>query len=79
MFVKRVCPHKLKCHCDLDLETPFNRGQLLVMTNHHTKLEDPWAISSLVIDQTRFVYGPTNMCKAMYPLFFEGGHKYKQR
>ena len=37
----------------------FNRGQLLVMTNHHTKLEEPLAISSLVIDRTRFVYGPT--------------------
>ena len=22
------------------------------MTNHHTKLEDPWAMSSLVIDRT---------------------------
>ena len=21
------------------------------MTNHHTKLEDPWAMSSLIIDQ----------------------------
>ena len=24
------------------------------MTNHHTKLEDPWAMSSLVIDRTTF-------------------------
>ena len=40
-----------------DLESPNSvRGHLLVMTNHHTKLEDPWAMSSLVIDQTRFVY-----------------------
>ena len=30
------------------------------MTNHHTKLKDPLAMSSLVIDQTRFVYGPTD-------------------
>ena len=30
------------------------------MKNNHTKLNDPWAISSLVIDQTRYVYGPTN-------------------
>ena len=30
------------------------------MTNNQTKLEDPWAVSSLVIDQTRFVYGPTD-------------------
>ena len=55
-------------------------GHLLVMTNHHNKLEDPWSMSSLVIDRTRFVYGPTdqltdrrtNICKAIYPLFFEG-------
>ena len=39
----------------------FNRGHLLVMTNPRTKLEDPWATSSLVIDQTRFVYGPTDL------------------
>ena len=49
------------------------------MTNHHTKLEDPWAMSYLVIDQTRFVYGPTDqpteMCKTIYPHFFEGRHK----
>ena len=38
----------------------FNRVHLVVMTNHHTKLEDPWAMSSLVIDWTRFVYGPTD-------------------
>ena len=53
------------------------------MTNHHTKLKNPWAFSSLVIDQTRFVYGRTdgqqmdtmtNMYKAINPLFFEGGH-----
>ena len=64
MFVKHVCPLKLKCHCDLDLSPRnprFNRGHLLVMTNHHTKVENPWAMSSLVIDRTRFAYGP------MYP------------
>ena len=57
------------------------------MTNHHTVSEDPWAMSSLVIDPTRFIYGqtdlPTNMYKAIYhnffegalhPHFFEGGH-----
>ena len=38
----------------------FNRGQLLVMTNHHTKLEDPWAMNSLFIDRTRFVYECTD-------------------
>ena len=31
------------------------------MTNHHTKFEDPWAMSSLVIDHTRFVNGPTDL------------------
>ena len=39
-----------------DLETPNSIG--VIMTNHRTKLEDPWAMSSLIIDQTRFVYGP---------------------
>ena len=29
------------------------------MTNHNTKLEDPWSTSSLVIDRTRLVHGPT--------------------
>ena len=28
------------------------------MTNHHTKLEDPWAMRFLVIDRTSFVDGP---------------------
>ena len=37
----------------------FNKGHLLVMTNHHTKFEDPWAMSSLVIGRTRFVYRRT--------------------
>ena len=30
------------------------------MTNHHIKLEDPRAMSSLVIDQPKFGYRPTN-------------------
>ena len=34
------------------------------MTNHNTKLEDPWTMSSLLIDRTRFVYGPTNINSA---------------
>ena len=38
----------------------FNRGHLLVMTNHNTKLEDSWAMSSLVIDRTMFVNGPAD-------------------
>ena len=45
MFLKHVCPPKLNCHCDLNLwprNPKFNRGCLLVMTNHYTKLEDPW-------------------------------------
>ena len=28
-------------------------------------------MSSQVIDRTRFVYGQTNMCKAIYPHFFK--------
>ena len=70
-------PPKLKCHCDLDLwsRNPiFNRGHLLFMTNHHTKLEDPWAINSVDIDRTRFVYGPTNIYNTIYSLFSEGEH-----
>ena len=85
-IMKHVCPPKLKCHCDLDFRPrnpKFSRCHLLVMTNHHTKLEDPWAMSFLVIDQTRFVYrrtdlptdGLTDMCKAIYPHFFKGEHK----
>ena len=30
------------------------------MTNDHKKFEDPWTMSSLVIDRTRLVYRPTN-------------------
>ena len=73
----------LKCHCDLDLcprNPKFNRGHLLVMNKHHTKLEDPWVMSSLVIARTRFVYGPTDVptdrttsAKQYTPHFFEGG------
>ena len=52
---------KLKCHLDLWPRNPkFSGGHLLVMTKHHTKLEDPRAMSSVVIDRTRFVYGPTD-------------------
>ena len=43
---------------------------------HHTKLENPWVMSSLVIDRARFVYGPAEMCKPIYPHFFEEGHYY---
>ena len=43
------------------LDLKFKRDHLLVMTNHHTKLEDP--MCSVVIDRTRFVNGPTDMCK----------------
>ena len=67
MFVKHACPPKLKCHCDLDLwprNPKFNRGHLLVKTNHHTKVEDAWAMSSLVIDRTKFVYGQTDRLKS---------------
>ena len=85
---RNVCetwmPPKLKCYCVLDLwprNPKFNRGHILVMTNHHTKIENPWALSSLVIDQTRFVYGPTDWpkggrtCAKQYtPTSSEGGH-----
>ena len=46
------------------------------MTNHHTKLEDHWAMSSLVIDWIRFVYGPTDRptCAKQYtPSSLKGG------
>ena len=36
------------------------------MTNHHTKLEDPWVISFLVINRTRFVYGDEPTCAKQY-------------
>ena len=46
LITRNVCetcmPPTLKCHCDLDLwprNPKFNRGHLL-MTNHHTKLEE---------------------------------------
>ena len=78
MFVKHVYPPSLKLKCDLDLwprNPKFNRSHLLIMTNHYPKLEDPWAMSSLVIDRTMFVYGPTDMCsEQLYSHFFEGGH-----
>ena len=52
------------------------------MTNHHTKLEDPWAMSFLVIDWTRFVYGPTDLPtdgqtfeNNILPLHKNRGHK----
>ena len=60
-------PPKLKCHYDLDLwsrNPKFNKGHLIVMTNYHTKLEYPRAMSSLVTDRTRFVYGLT--CAKQY-------------
>ena len=61
--MKHVCPLSLNVTVALtfDLETPNSiGGRLLVMTNHHIKLEDPWATNSLVIDRTKFVYGPTD-------------------
>ena len=54
MFVKHVCPPKLKCHCDLDFwprNPKFFRGHLLVMINNYTKLEDPSAIFSYWSDK----------------------------
>ena len=49
----------LQCNCDLDLQPrniKINKGHLLVMINHHTKLKDPRAMNSLVIDLTRFPF-----------------------
>ena len=86
IFVEHVCPLSLNVS-DLDLwprNSNFIRGHLLIMTNRHTKLEDPWTMSSIVIDRTSSVVtdGPTslanrrtdNMCKAIYAIFFEGGY-----
>ena len=43
------------------------------MTNQHNKLEDPWAISSLVIDRTRFVCGLTEQrLKTLFCKFVGG-------
>ena len=65
---------KLKCYCDLDLwpRNP-NRIHLLVMTNHHSKLENPWVMNSLVIDLTdQQTYGLT--CAKQYtPTSLKGG------
>ena len=45
--------------------------------------EEPWAMSSLVIDRIMFVYGPTDQptdgptfAKQYTPHFFEGGYNY---
>ena len=64
MFVKHVGPpndslfyiqHWTKKMCILNGINPkINRGHLLVMSNLHTKFEDPWSMCSQVIDQTRF-------------------------
>ena len=73
MFVKHVSPPSLNVTVTLifDLETKFNRGHLQVMTNHHAKLEGPWAMCSLVIDHTRFVNGPTK--QSNIPPLLKGG------
>ena len=86
MFVKHVCPPKLKCHCDLDLwprNPKFNRGHLLVMTNHHTKLDVSFGYEfcSYWLDKVCLLTDQptdqptdrlTDICKAIY-FFFEGG------
>ena len=86
MFVKHVCSSNLKWHCYLDLwprNHKFNRGHLLVMTNHHNKLEDHWVMSSLVIDRTMFVYWPTERptyAKQYTPTSSKGeGHNYNNK
>ena len=59
IVVKHVCPLNVNVTVTLtfDLEPPNSIG---VIYYHNTKLEDPWAMSSLVIDRTSFVYGPTD-------------------
>ena len=75
-----TCPLMSLWSWPLTLNPQIQSIHLLVMTNHNTKLEDPWAMSTLVIDRTRFVYwltdGQTNICKAIYILFFKGGHNH---
>ena len=78
MFVKHVCSPKLKCHCNLDLcprNPKFKRGHLLVISNHHIKLDVPWAMRYLVIDRTRFVNRPPDqhVQSNIPPLFRRGG------
>ena len=53
------------------------------MTNHHIKLEDPWAMSSILNDRTKFsVYGPSDLptnqptcgrAKQYTPTYSKGG------
>ena len=71
MFVKNVYRPKLKRHCGIDFlprNPKFNKGHLLVMTNHHTKSQDPWAMSSLIIDLKMFVDEATDrhICTKQY-------------
>jgi hypothetical protein len=70
-------------HCDLDLwpsDLKINRGHLQVMINVPMKFHDPSPKRSWVIIGNHLVDEPTDrptdMCKAKYPLFFEGWHKY---
>ena len=46
-----------QCYCNLDLwprNIKVNSGHLLVLTNLHTKLEDPTSMCSQVFDRTRY-------------------------
>ena len=55
-----------------NLETPNSIG--VINRSWPTKFEDPWAMCSLVIDRTRFIYWPTNWhVQTNIPNFFEEG------
>ena len=68
---RNVCeacmPPKLKCHCDLDLETPNSKAS----STGHDQPTYQVRSDKFCLRTDR----PTDMCKAIYPHFFEGwGH-----
>ena len=80
LFVSK--PYTKKCHCDLDLwpkKPKIPEGSSTSPDQPPYQVISSLGMSSVIIDQTRFVYQPTdgstNMCKAIYPHFLEGGHK----
>ena len=65
---------------DLDLwptDLNINRGHLLIKDYLPTKFEASWSKHSWVISCTKLrdTDIPTDMCKAICPSFFKGGHK----
>ena len=75
--------------CDLDLECidlKIDRDTLHTKMNVCSKFSDPSFILCQVIIRTRFgiltdrqTYRPTDMSKAIYPHFVEGGHKHCEK